>query len=141
MITDKAFKTSSIDTSTYGLGKSLGLTHEALYTMSHATVWWTLDMDEREWGIKFVNINIQKVVVEIQWSTNVEDLEGQDIQTLIAATQADFTGDTAEGTIVISTDEQWKGKTWEVINEMDIEDAIYPADCEIDFSNNTITIN
>ena len=98
-------------------------------------------MDEREWGIKFVNINIQKVVVEIQWSTNVEDLEGQDIQTLIAATQTDFTGDTAEGTIVISTDEQWKGKTWEIINEMDIEDAIYPADCEIDFSNNTITIN
>jgi len=135
------FKTTSILTSTYGLGKALGLSAELLYTISTATVYWTIEIDIRDWGVKSVSPLVQRVVVEIQWSVNVEDLDGENTQGLVAATGASLSGDSADGIITVDTDEQWKGKTWEIINEMKPSDAIYPADCEIDFSNNTITIN
>ena len=46
------FKTTSILTSTYGLGKALGLSAELLYTISTATVYWTIEIDIRDWGVK-----------------------------------------------------------------------------------------
>lgn len=135
------FTTKSIPTSTYGLGKALGLSAELLYTISTATVYWDMETDMREWGVKSISLIMKKVVVEIQWSVNVDDLEGENIQGIVSITGNELIGDSAEGVIEIDTDFLWQGKQWEIVNEVTPADAIYPADCEIDFSNYTIIIN
>lgn len=107
-----------------------------------AIIYWELEVEARERGIKYISISVTKVIIEIEWYYNIEDTSIEDQKKLIDAGGREMMNGNIEGSFTIDSTKPVNGKEWTVKEEFYFEKdgGIMPEKIQIDFETLTITI-
>jgi len=123
------------------INKYLGLPDLDIETAAaDVTVDFHLEIESRGWGVKGIDVYIDRVTTQIEWYIPSEDLKQSQIDKLISSGGIEMRNGDIEGSLKLTTDDYFK---WEVKNEITVGQYgnIRPEGAEIDFENKTITIN
>ncbi len=101
-----------------------------------------LQPEAREWGIKSIYIQIDRVYGSIEWYVAAEELSGEDKALLIAAGGTEMRNGNIEGTIEIDT----LGNVplvWTTETEMEFKSdgGLIINSISVDFNNSLITVS
>ncbi len=103
------------------------------------TVLWTVEMDERQYGISDADIAIAGLDATIEWNCSTESLSEEEKQLLIAAGGTEMRNDCIEGSFEIST----VTDLFEVEHELEFkpDGQLFITNVRIDFKDRSITIS
>ncbi len=123
-----------------GINKYLGIDSDIdiEYGRPTATVKYELEFEAREWGLKYIAVNVKKVTATIEWETDCEFLSDADKEALTKAGGIEMRNETFAGTIEIEA----TIVNWEIENEAEFEsDGGFKMDyITINVADKTITI-
>jgi len=126
--------------STYLLNAHLNINKDVDVNIESASfiVHWSLDIDEREWGIKDISANVVDVSGTVCWYVTNDELNETDIAEIKAAGGVLYNNDNWEGEFHLPAD--WQSSLTSNI-ELSNGNACYPTDIEIDFKAKTYIIS
>ena len=141
MTNELKFTAQIEDADIYGINKYLALPLRDIAT-SKPTVYidFHLEIEARNYGVKGIDIFIDKVYTSIEWEVNDEYLTG--LEKMLLLNKGKYNSGNIEGTLELNTSEK-PFDAWEIKNEMTVTEfgGIHPDNVEIDFKNKVITIN
>jgi hypothetical protein len=131
------------DVYVYGLKECFGVPDVDIDTGKPTCyVDWRLDLEERSWGLKSIDVYVTRVVVSIEWEVCSEGLTEEEKSKLIAAGGSEYRSGTIGGLIELNSKEKWHDKEWTLDSDFEVEEggSCYPKQVEIDFEKMIITI-
>lgn len=134
--------TTLVETSVYDIYKSFGMLEDILTCNAYQTkVYWELQPEARERGIKSISIIVYRVTTTIEWSVYPGDCTPEEYDILKQNGGDLLANGDIEGIIeldISNADRQGWGLSHEL--EFATDGAIMPYECEINFNDKTITI-
>lgn len=123
------------------LNKYLNVPNEIVdidYSDANVSINYTIDIESKDWGVKGIYVNIDKVVIDIDWEACIEDLKNFEKDMLIKVGGYECSKDYFCGNILIDLE---KEKEWKVECEAEFTSGGFSIDyADIDFANKLITI-
>jgi len=106
-----------------------------------ATIYWELQPEARERGIKGIGIVINRVTCDVEWNVDSEGYTDEEKLILLnygsRDSQLNF-----EGNIELDSKTLFDDKDWDISHELEFasDGAIMPEEVEIDFETMKITV-
>lgn len=104
---------------------------------------WELQPEARSWGIKSISVFATKVTASVEWEIYTDDLTEEEKAKLIANGGTEYRNGTIGGTIEVVSNQDYKGKKWEIESEIEIQEGgmICPDNVQIDFDDMSIIVS
>jgi hypothetical protein len=135
------FKTTKAEVNLQNINYALGLRSDVdVFTkVDDLKIKWTVDILEKEWGIKSIDITILDVYIEIEWEVYKEDLGLTDITSLLC--KCDLFHTVEESSKYIIGTYKIFGNMFNIIENLEVNGGILEIEeVLIDFMDNEIHI-
>ena len=122
----------------YGLNKYLDVPNVDIETSCVGAISFDIEMDMRDWGIKAMDVSINRVEVYVDWTTESDYITSGDEDTLVEKGGLAHSN-RVDGFVTIKSDD----KGWDVINECEFSNDGYYCinDISVDMIKKTITLS
>jgi hypothetical protein len=135
------FKTTKAEVTLQHINYALGLDSDIdVFTkISSQNITWNVQISEKEWGIKSIDVEITKLYIEIEWEVYKEDLGLTDITSLLC--KSDMFHRVAESSKYITGTYKIFGNMFHIIQNLEVNGGILEIEeVLIDFMDNEIHI-
>ena len=135
------FKTTKAEVTLQHLNYALGLDSDIdVFTkISSQNITWNVEISQKEWGIKSIDIEISKLYIEIEWEVYKEDLTLIEITSLLC--KSDMFHTVAESSKYITGTFKIFGNMFNIIENLEVNGGILEIEeVLIDFMENEIHI-
>ena len=135
------FKTTKAEVTLQHINYALGLDSDIdVFTkISSQNITWNVQISEKEWGIKSIDVEIIKLYIEIEWEVYKEDLGLTDITSLLC--KSDMFHTVAESSKYIIGTYKIFGNMFNIIENLEVNGGILEIEeVLIDFMDNEIHI-
>lgn len=131
----------------YNLETSIHLPGDVDVYFQNATTYieFRADIDAKEWGIKCIDISIERIKGSLEWHVYSDELKPASIAALISIGGVEYRNGKIEGVIELDTnkkDDLFDFFSWSVVDDIEVTEhgRVAASNCEIDFKTKTITI-
>jgi len=135
------FKTTKAEVTLQHINYALGLDSDIdVFTkISSQNITWNVQISEKEWGIKSIDVEITKLYIEIEWEVYKEDLGLTDITSLLC--KSDMFHTVEESSKYIIGTYKIFGNMFNIIENLEVNGGILEIEeVLIDFMDNEIHI-
>lgn len=135
------FSPTVTDVSCYSINTYFNLREDVdIEITPSATVYFSVEPEYAEWGIKSMNAIVSRVTFYLCWSCDAEYLTEEEKTILIAAGGKEYNNNTIEGSISLDTNED-QALTIEYTLEFSKDGSLSMDALQIDFKTKVITVN
>lgn len=135
------FKTTKAEVTLQHLNYALGLDSDIdVFTkISSMNINWNVEISEKEWGIKSIDVTVNKLYIEIEWEIYKEDIS--DYERISLLSKSDMFHTVSEtNTYIIGTYKIF-GNMFEIIENLEVNGGILEIEeVVIEFMDNEIHI-
>ena len=135
------FKTTKAEVTLQHINYALGLDSDIdVFTkITSQNITWNVEISQKEWGIKALDIEINKVYIEIEWEIYKEDLTLIEITSLLC--KSDMFHSVQESSKYITGTYKIFGNMFNIIENLEVNGGILEIEeVLIDFMENEIHI-
>jgi hypothetical protein len=135
------FKTTKAEVTLQDINYALGLDSDIdIFTkISSQNITWNVEISQKEWGIKSIDIEIDKIYIEIEWEIYKEDLALIEITSLIC--KSDMFHTVEESSKYITGTFKIFGNMFNIVENLEVNGGILEIEeVLIDFMENEIHI-
>ena len=135
------FKTTKAEVTLQNINYALGLNSDIdVFTkISSQNITWNVEISQKDWGIKSIDVEINKVYIEIEWEIYKEDLTLIEITSLLC--KSDMFHTVEESSKYITGTFKIFGNMFNIIENLEVNGGILEIEeVLIDFMDNEIHI-